>query len=206
MTTANGARAPDHDHLTWLERYADLGRAAFAGKSLLDLGCGSGFLCQVEAESGAREVVGVDVLDPDVKPVAWRFAKTDLDATGWETTLARPAGGGGFDVITAFDILEHLASPVRFLASCHALLAPGGRLILTTPNINSWERVARPGGWSGATDAQHRVLFSRYSLGFLVERCGFAAEVLKAPLRKLEFAGGMCPQIGAQIFCAARRV
>lgn len=196
-----GARPPDLDHLRWLEKH---GAGAFPGARVLDLGCGSGFLCAEARRRGATSVVGVDLLPPDTDPSegGWRFMQADLEADRWDATLG---GDGSFDWIFAFDILEHLTAPARFLDACARLLSKGGRLVLTTPNTASWERLVKGPAWSGATDMQHKVLFSRYSLGFLLARCGFEAQVLTAPLRSLERAGPLCPQVGAQIFCLAQR-
>jgi 2-polyprenyl-3-methyl-5-hydroxy-6-metoxy-1,4-benzoquinol methylase len=199
----SGARAPDLDHLRWLDA-ASVG--GWRGKAVLDLGCGSGFLCQLAHEGGARHVVGADLLPPDRAPRGWQHCVIDLDAERWDAELPRPDGGAsGFDLVLAFDILEHLSAPVRFLSACARLLAPSGCLVLTTPNTNSWERILRPSAWSGATDPQHRILFNRYSLRFLVERCGFLPVTLAAPVRKLGGLAPLAPQVGAQIFCVAKK-
>jgi hypothetical protein len=85
------------------------------------------------------------------------------------------------------------------------LLRPGGQLVVTTPNTNSWERLLRPTAWSGAQDPQHRILFNRYSLAFLLRRVGFKPLVVRAPLRKLAFLGPLAPEVGAQIFAVATK-
>jgi SAM-dependent methyltransferase len=194
-----GARPPDWDHLAWLERYHPV---TWRDKRVLDLGCGSGFLCAHARGAGATAAVGIDLKDPDVAPekAGWSFQRVDLDSEGWGK---RVAAEGRFDYVFAFDVLEHLASPVRFLAELRDALAPAGRLVLTTPNTSSWERLMRGDRWSGATDPTHRVLFTPYSLRFLLQRSGFRPLKLVAPMRKLEFLGPATPMIGAQIFCAA---
>lgn len=205
---ATGARAPDHDHWTWLAKDAAF-PTGWQGKAIVDLGCGSGYLCQQWVSGGARHVVGVDLLSPDVRPEGWHFQTLNLDASNWPAQLARSPSTGGaqpqqFDLVCAFDLLEHLDSPVQFLSQCRSLLSPGGQLVLSTPNTTSWERILRPERWSGATDPQHKILFNRYSLDFLLRRVGFQPKVLRAPVRRLEAMGIPCPQVGAQIFCVAR--
>lgn len=200
----SGARAPDLDHLGWLAEHGIIGESRWAGKSLLDLGCGSGFICAEAARNGARHVVGIDLKDPDDAAQSWRFCSVDLESDHWHQDVPLASTGEHkFDLIFAFDILEHLSSPVKFLSQCHALLAPNGKLILTTPNTASWERVLKGEHWSGATDPQHKILFSRYSLQFLLKRTGFKPLVLRAPVRKLAKLGIPTPQVGAQIFCVA---
>lgn len=194
-----GARPPDLDHLSWLARYHAV---SWQGKRVLDLGCGSGYLCAYARSAGAIHAVGIDLKDPDVAPEqsGWTFQRVDLDSSGWGGQVA---ASGRFDYVFAFDILEHLSSPVRFLAELREALSPSGRLVLTTPNTSSWERIVRGAQWSGATDPTHHVLFTPYSLRFLLERSGFRPLKLVAPMRKLEFLGPATPMIGAQIFCVA---
>lgn len=199
-STSLGARAPDHDHLRWLAAY---GLESCADQTILDVGCGSGFLCQEFMRRGAKKAVGVDLATPDVPPKAWVFLRQDLEDRTWPERVKTESDQTGFDLITAFDILEHLSSPVAFLSACLTLLNPNGKVVITTPNTNSWERLLKPQGWSGAMDVQHRILFNRYSLEFLLRRVGFAPTVMKAPLRKLSFLGAMTPDIGAQIIAVA---
>lgn len=199
-----GARAPDFDHLAWLAAAAPFGDAGLEGRALLDLGCGSGYLCAAAKRQGARHVVGIDIMPPDVAPVGWSYASLDLESEAWPEQV--PRQGGAFDLICAFDILEHLSSPVRFLRHCQGLLSPQGRLVLTTPNTASWERLVKGERWSGATDPQHKILFNLYSLGFLLRRVGFAPLQIKAPMRRLEAWHLPSPPIGAQIFCLAAPV
>lgn len=202
QTPWSGARAPDLDHIRWLSDFNVLGDTGWRGKAVLDLGCGSGFLCSEAARQGARHVVGVDLEAPDVETKGWQFARIDLESDVWPSQL-HPTSETGFDVILAFDILEHLSAPAKFIASCRTLLHPHGQLVVTTPNTSSWERWLRRDRWSGAQDPQHKVLFTRYSLGFLLRRCGFKPTILKAPVRKLTGLGIPSPDVGAQIFCQA---
>lgn len=192
------ARPSDLDHWRWL---VTAKASDFAGKSILDLGCGSGWICDKAMQEGARRAVGIDIVEPEnwrAGESRWEYASTDLDHPAWHEDLAGP-----FDAIYAFDILEHLQSPYAFLCSCRRLLAPQGHLVLTTPNTLSWERRLRPRTWSGASDPQHKTLFHQYSLEFLLQRCGLSVQSLQAPLRKLSFLGPLIPDIGGQMLCVA---
>lgn len=189
----------DQDHLRWLSA-AQI--HSFAGKSVLDLGCGSGYLCHKAMTDGAVTAYGIDMVRPlgfNSKSL-WQFQTADLDGAGWESAFA----GKSFDFVLAFDILEHLASPFRFLESCLKVLSPQGRLVLTTPNVMSWERMMYPTSWSGVQDPQHKTLFTRYSLQFLLARAGFVVEKSQAPIRSLAFLGPLQPQIGGQLLCVAK--
>jgi 2-polyprenyl-3-methyl-5-hydroxy-6-metoxy-1,4-benzoquinol methylase len=187
----------DLDHLRWFDR---LVHVSLKDKAVLDLGCGSGHICRSAIERGAQFAVGVDVVKPKREAGAeWKFVYGDLDSASWHGSLGRR-----FNLVTAFDIIEHLRSPFDFLVTCGKLLEPEGLLVLTTVNVDSWERLIRPGEWSGATDAQHKILFTKYSLAFLLARTGFSVNVMAAPIRKIEFLGALQPGFGGQLFCVCK--
>jgi len=113
------------------------------GARLLDVGCGHGVLVALLA-AGAhrRHVVGID---PDERKIAWarasvgRLANVELRACTIETLVAeRPAE---FDTVLVADVLYLLEADAwpRFLRAAHALLRPGGRLVLKeAENDGSW--------------------------------------------------------------------
>lgn len=180
-------------HLDWLN---DFDICQFKNKSILDLGCGSGYLCHHVMEKNATRAIGVDIVAPHpLYQSSFTYKPLDLDDSGFGNSL----GYKSFDLIFAFDILEHVESPYAFLQECKALLADGGRLFLTTPNIMSWERFRYPKKWSGAQDIEHKILFSKYSLEFLLERAGFSKIQTKAPLRSLKKLSYIAPQVGGQL-------
>jgi 2-polyprenyl-3-methyl-5-hydroxy-6-metoxy-1,4-benzoquinol methylase len=195
----DGIWGSDIDHLRWLSR-AGWSQATLAGRSVLDLGCGSGEICQWAQRAGAARVTGVDLVAPR-QSVSWTWRPVDLSVSNWSEEIE-----GEQDIVFAFDILEHVPAPGIFLRECAKTMRSGARLVLTTPNVNSWERLLRPKTWSATIDPQHELLFTRWSLGFLLERCGFEVLISWAPVRSLEFLpNALHPWIGAQIFMLARK-
>jgi 2-polyprenyl-3-methyl-5-hydroxy-6-metoxy-1,4-benzoquinol methylase len=194
-------RVSDAVHLEWLR---NLGVTSFAGTRLLDLGCGSGFLARLAKTQGAQVSVGVDIEKPKdgvFEANSWRFVQANLDGENWLKELP----SGQFDMILAFDIIEHLRSPVAFLEQCGKLLSPKGSLYLTTPNVQSLERRLKPETWSGAFDPQHRILFSRYSLNFLLGKTGLRTVQMLAPMRSLRrLPRWLQPPIGGQLLVQAQ--
>jgi ubiquinone biosynthesis O-methyltransferase len=105
------------------------------GKRLLDVGCGEGYGSALLAQY-ANEVVGVDYspaavmharkayLDDGVRNLRFEMA----DATALDPALGR------FDVITCFELIEHLENQGDMLSGLASALCPGGVLILSTPN------------------------------------------------------------------------
>ena len=108
------------------------------GKTALDVGCGAGLLAEPFARLGAR-VTAVDAA-PELIEVAKQHAEgqglaIDYRAVGVESV------GGKFDLVTSMEVIEHVADPQSFIHSLAARLAPGGLLILSTPNKTAWSRL-----------------------------------------------------------------
>ena len=109
-----------------------------AGKTALDVGCGAGLLCEPLARMGAS-VTGVDAA-PELIDVAAAHAgaaglEIDYRASGVEAVAGR------FDLVTAMEVIEHVADPAAFVAALAARLAPGGLMILSTPNRTMLSRL-----------------------------------------------------------------
>ena len=106
----------------------------FQGLRILDVGCGGGLLAEPLVHLGAK-VTGLDASSEAIA-VAVRHAKTSGLSieyrTGGVEDLAK--GKERFDIITAFEIIEHVADLDSFLAAVARLLKPGGMLILATLN------------------------------------------------------------------------
>jgi len=171
-------------HAYWNEAhermYADFARRFLAGRSgrLLDVGCGLGyFLAQL------RGLAGWELAGCEISASAVEFAQTRLGLAGVRCGQVQAAGleAASFDVITLWDVVEHLKKPDPLLAHLRTLLAPGGILFLHTPNARAQLFKARLkrrlGGMRPGTHyleaRDHLHLYSRATLARLLERCGF---------------------------------
>jgi protein-L-isoaspartate O-methyltransferase len=121
-------------------RYAFALRAA-AGKRVLDAGCGTGYGAS-ELRSVASRVVGVDIA-PEALAWASRFDGVAL-ARASATTL--PFADACFDVVVCFEVIEHLAAWRDLLSETRRVLAPGGVLIVSTPNKSFYAQTRRDSG------------------------------------------------------------
>ena len=103
-----------------------------AGKRALDVGCGAGLLCEPLARLGAA-VTGVDAAEENVAAAIEHAAAMGLAVEYRAGELAQLTLGQ-FDLVTCMEVLEHVADKPTFVAALAASLAPGGLLILSTPN------------------------------------------------------------------------
>ncbi len=142
-----------------------------AGRRLLDVGCGAGLFLEVAHERGF-DCHGVD-LSADAIDHA-RTQPWGRNAHHGAPQDVPEIAAGGFDVITLWSVLAHLAQPVEDLRVLRRLLAPGGVLLLLTVNANSLLLKARREQWDGFTP-NHLKFFSPGTLEILLARAGFAA-------------------------------
>lgn len=175
-----------------------------AGGRLLDVGCSEGSFLRLARESG-WEVRGVD---PDPEAVR------EAGEQGIEVLHGSAGGavpfGGGFDVVTLWDVVEHLDTPGDAAAWLAATVRDEGRVVVLTPDATSlFDHLARleralPGGGGGrlATLCLNRYHVHRFTprgLRLLFERHGFRIEVLERmqvfSLRPERYLSGFAPGI-----------
>jgi SAM-dependent methyltransferase len=101
---------------------------------LLDVGCGLGDFMVLAAREG-YEVYGVDVSEYAAQMVRDSFADQVQVFTGELAEANYP--DGSFDIVTAWDLIEHLPKPKEFLAEVRRILRGDGLFVLRTPNQNS---------------------------------------------------------------------
>ncbi|WP_298462699.1 bifunctional 2-polyprenyl-6-hydroxyphenol methylase/3-demethylubiquinol 3-O-methyltransferase UbiG [uncultured Cellulomonas sp.] len=164
--------APNNSHSLMLELVG-------GGKRVLDLGCATGYLAQALTERGNR-VSGVE-FDPraaeQARPLVERLVVGDLEAPATLEELA----GETFDVLVFGDVLEHLRDPAEVLTRALTLLAPGGSVVVSIPNVGhgSLRLALLQGRWeyrqTGLLDHTHLRFFTRSSLDALLRRAGLVA-------------------------------
>jgi 2-polyprenyl-6-hydroxyphenyl methylase/3-demethylubiquinone-9 3-methyltransferase len=113
-------------------------RRPLEGKTALDVGCGAGLL----AEPLTRLAANVTALDasPELIVAAREHAAAlglDIDYRAGELA----ALDGKFDLVTCMEVVEHVADPAAFVRDLAARLAPGGLLIMSTPNATGWSKL-----------------------------------------------------------------
>jgi 2-polyprenyl-3-methyl-5-hydroxy-6-metoxy-1,4-benzoquinol methylase len=155
------------------------------GARVLDVGCATGYLA---AELVAR---GCTVVGVEFDPVAAQQARAvcrevvvgDVESEAVRADIARAvADAGGVDAVICADVLEHLRDPWTVLAWLRTLLDPGGRAVVSVPNIAHWtvRRELLRGRFDytdfGLLDRTHLRFFTRASATELAHRAGFAVQ------------------------------
>jgi 2-polyprenyl-3-methyl-5-hydroxy-6-metoxy-1,4-benzoquinol methylase len=160
---------------------------ASRGHSLLDVGCGVGRFCQAASVSG-WQVTGIDISEEAIA-----LGRQQADFPMLNCTLEDVTNSGKrFQIITAFEVIEHLSDPVHFLATVRAALTPDGEFFGTVPNWCSPEvqNATRP-DWIPPV---HLCYHTDRSLHSLAEKAGFRSvavgyiESEPAPKHPLRFA------------------
>jgi 2-polyprenyl-3-methyl-5-hydroxy-6-metoxy-1,4-benzoquinol methylase len=148
------------------DRLADIGDRVRPGR-LLDVGCSCGYFLEVAASRGF-EVHGVE------------FSRNAIAAASptvrdriVQGTLENLPIDGLFDVVSAFDLIEHVPEPRALLRRCASLLKPGGTLLLSTPDTGHFLRFVMRSRWPMLQPMQHLFLFSRRALARTLQTEGF---------------------------------
>jgi 2-polyprenyl-6-hydroxyphenyl methylase/3-demethylubiquinone-9 3-methyltransferase len=113
-------------------------RRPLEGKTALDVGCGAGLLAEPLARLGA-EVAAIDAA-AELIAVARDHAAGQGLAIDYRAAAVEDVAGQ-FDLITCLEVIEHVADAGAFIAALAKRLAPGGLLILSTPNATGWSKM-----------------------------------------------------------------
>ncbi len=105
-----------------------------AGKKVLDVGCGLAYGTALMADSAAS-ITGIDYDAETVESNKKRFAEKKNLQFRQAAIPPLPFDNHSFDVITAFQFIEHIHPRKEFIRECLRVLKPGGKLLVTTPNI-----------------------------------------------------------------------
>ena len=125
------------DKLHYLPRLVDFG--GFAGKRLLEVGCGIGTDLVRFARGGAK-VTGVDLSETAIDLARRNFALHEVEADALQVANgeALPFADDTFDVVYGHGVLQYTADAARLVREAHRVLKPGGQAMFMVYNRVSW--------------------------------------------------------------------
>jgi len=88
-----------------------------------------------------------------------------------------------FDAVVMTHVIEHVPDPLPLLVTCRNLLRPGGKLIVTCPNVDAYGRRRYGASWIALDPPRHEHLFTRASLVALVRAAGFRSVAARTSIR-----------------------
>lgn len=134
---------------------------------LFDAGCGDGQFLHLMKQRGWQGK-GVDFDAAAIETGKKKYG-VDLEVGDFQTV---PIEESSFDAVTMSHVIEHVPDPISCLDKCRRLLKPGGRLVVTTPNIRSLGHQTFKGAWRGLEPPRHLHIFPHHMLGECARRAG----------------------------------
>ena len=155
----------DPRYLRFYKRLEQLVRKHVSGKTILDVGCGDGVFLSMLSDEWKKQG-----LEPSAAGASLA-QRRNLDVTC--ATLDTSPQRFEADLISALDVIEHVADPHRFLESFKQHLRPGGVVLLLTGDADSYGAKVAGSQWSYLRWAGHISVFSKSGLEKLVRSHGF---------------------------------
>ena len=146
------------------------------GMRLLDVGCSNGAFISAAQTFG----INAEGVEPAAAPAQAAMESGLKVHQGFlqDIHLAEAS----FDVVTLFEVLEHLKDPLSLMKECHRVVRQGGLLVIRTGNTDSWSARFMKNRWEYFSISEHGghvSFFNPVSMGKLAERSGFLIENLK---------------------------
>lgn len=103
-------------------------------KTLLDVGCGAGHFISKLIDNGSLKISGADLTNKTIDFLSQKFSQATFHKINYSEPITNP---NQYNIITAIEILEHIphARQPVFIENISKSLLPGGRLLLSTPNL-----------------------------------------------------------------------
>jgi len=144
--------------------------------SLLDVGCSNGAFVWIAKQLG----IDAQGVEPGESPARQAQSRGLTVHKGYLEELNLPEKS--FDVVTLFEVIEHLRDPLALVKECHRILRPGGVMVIGTGNADSWTRQIMKHRWDFFNINLHGGHINFYctaSIGALAAKTGFSVNRIR---------------------------
>lgn len=143
------------------------------GKQILDVGCSNGaFLKAAERRGWSAEGL-------ELETSSYQVALQNGLHVRNEDLVSCAFPDQAFDIVTMWQLIEHLSAPREFITEIKRILRPGGLLVISTPNVQSiaWKLLREQ--WGAVEPEVHLHLFTVKSLKYLIQDVGFETKAIE---------------------------
>lgn len=166
-----------------MRRFGDFAKRSFPGEKirLLDVGCADGSFMDIVSGNLGRFVRTVDGAD-----VPSRWLRQSSARKNGRLYLHDFQHGVGevpenrYQAVTMWEVIEHIENAYSLLRNIQRVMAPGGGILLSSPNLLSVSRFIKGGRWVGVAEQDHKYLFDAQTLRMLLDRAGFVDVSVRA--------------------------
>lgn len=149
---------------------------------ILDIGCANGFFLELAKENNW------DPYGLEINSFAVKLARQKLGDRIIEGDINKLIDKKEyFNVVTLFDVIEHMSAPGLALKKIHEIIKTNGILVIVTPNWRSLSGKLLKSRWMNFK-IEHLFYFSKFSLGYLLEKAGFEIIFKRANSKKLNLS------------------
>ena len=152
--------------LDYFEQFRDTNR-------ILDIGCGMGFFLETAKKRG-WDVYGTEHADLAIaccKEKDINIHPGELDIDNYEKE--------GFDIVTSFEVIEHINNPIEEVTQIGQMLRTGGIFYFTTPNFNALNRLLLKRNWDVIRFPDHLSYYTKRTMNNLMALAGFKKDMLE---------------------------
>lgn len=153
--------------LEYFRRKIALLKTYLSQGKLLEIGCGHGFFLEA-AQNSPFQTLGIDISGYAVEYAQKHRLPARL--VDLEKAHFPPQS---FDAVVAFQLIEHIPNPLKFMKEVNRVLKPGGLVLLATPNEGGYLKKIMGKHWLSYRHAEHLFFFSPKTLGELLSKSGF---------------------------------
>lgn len=154
---------------TYRKRYSIVARHFDRPGRVLDVGCAAGYFLDVMREKG-WDVTGIEPSDAIRPQAVERLGSANVHGGLLHDAPLEP---GSFDLVTFWDVVEHIPDVVGALRYVKTLLAPGGKLLIETQNVASKTAAKMGKTWHHYKHAEHIYHFDPVTIAKLMDDAGF---------------------------------